>query len=315
MDLERLIKGIQNKRGEDRVFIAGGALQCPRIPTGIPSLDYILGGGIPQGRMIELFGSEGSGKSTLALHASARVTERNGVVLYVDAEHGSFDPHYASGVGVDLKRTIVSQPNTAEEAFNVMRDFVDMWEEKFPALVVLDSVAALSPEEEFESDVRKQTIGLLARFLTKALRQMIPRLDAKGIVLIGINQLREKVGVFGSTETTPGGRALKHFSSIRLRVESCGAIKTSEGVEGHRLEVVAVKNKVASPFRRTELRLIYGQGIDLKSDLLDFAVSKGVISEAGGWYTWRDKKWRRRELLEALEDETIQKELRRLLES
>ena len=258
------------------------------ISTGSLSLDMALGvGGLPKGRIVEIYGPESSGKTTLTLHAVAQAQKAGGVAAFVDAEH-ALDTSYAQRIGVDLEELLVSQPDTGEQALEI----VDMLVRSDAVnLVVVDSVAALTPKAEIEGDMGDHHVGLQARLMSQALRKLTGSIARSNCTVIFINQIRMKIGVmFGSPETTTGGNALKFYSTVRLDIRRIAAIKQSDEVVGNRVRVKVVKNKVAAPFRESEFDIMFGEGISRTGDVLDLAVNNEIVSKTGAWFSYKDQR-------------------------
>jgi recombination protein RecA len=287
--LEMALQRIEKSFGKGAVMQLGqGERQrIETISSGALSLDVALGGGIPRGRITEIYGSESSGKTTLALTIIAEAQKAGGLALFVDAEH-ALDVEYARALGVDVDRLYVAQPTTGEEALNIMEAMV---ESGAMDIVVLDSVAALVPKAEIEGDMGDSHVGIQARMMSQALRKLGGCISKTRTCAIFINQIREKIGVmFGNPETTPGGRALKFWASVRLEVRRGELLKTGTDAYGARTKVKVVKNKVAPPFKNAEFDMIFGKGISASGDLLDLAVEHDIVSKAGTYYNYKDTR-------------------------
>lgn len=288
--LDAALKKIEKNFGKGAVMRMGAKAdtQISTVPSGSLALDAALGvGGYPRGRIVEIYGPESSGKTTVALHAVAEVQKRGGTAAYIDAEN-AMDPAYAEALGVDIDSLILSQPNTGEEGLEIADTLISSGAID---IVVVDSVAALVPRAEIEGDMGDSHVGLQARLMSQALRKLSGTISKTKTIALFINQIREKVGVmFGNPETTPGGRALKFYSTIRLEVRRAEQIKQGSDVIGNRVKLKVVKNKVAPPFKVAEVDIMYGHGVSQTGELIDMAADKDIINKAGSWYSYGDDR-------------------------
>lgn len=289
--LESALAQIEKQYGKGSVMKLGDTdthMNIETIPTGSISLDVALGlGGIPKGRIVEVYGPESSGKTTVALHMVAEVQKRGGIAGFIDAEH-ALDPAYAKKIGVDIDNLYISQPDNGEQALEITETMV---RSGAVDIVIVDSVAALVPKAEIDGDMGDSHVGLQARLMSQALRKLTAVISKSNCIVIFINQLREKVGVmFGNPETTTGGRALKFYSSIRLDVRRIETLKQAGEVVGNRTRIKVVKNKIAPPFKEAEFDIMFGQGISREGDVLDLAAGEDIVIKSGAWYAYNDVK-------------------------
>ncbi|WP_176494720.1 recombinase RecA [Anaerocolumna aminovalerica] len=289
--LESALAQIEKQYGKGSVMKLGDTaahMNIETIPTGSLSLDIALGlGGVPKGRIIEVYGPESSGKTTVALHMVAEVQKRGGIAGFIDAEH-ALDPVYAKNIGVDIDNLYISQPDNGEQALEITETMV---RSGAVDIVIVDSVAALVPKAEIDGDMGDSHVGLQARLMSQALRKLTAVISKSNCIVVFINQLREKVGVmFGNPETTTGGRALKFYSSIRLDVRRIESLKQGGEIIGSRTRVKVVKNKIAPPFKEAEFDIMFGQGVSREGDVLDLAANENIIVKSGAWYAYNDVK-------------------------
>ena len=289
--LDAVLAQIEKSYGKGAIMKLGanaGNVDIEVIPTGCLALDLALGiGGLPRGRMVEIYGPESSGKTTVALHAVAQAQKAGGIAAFIDAEH-ALDPVYAKHLGVNLDELYVSQPDTGEQALDIVDSLV---RSSAVDIIVVDSVAALTPKAEIEGDMGESHVGLQARLMSQALRKLTAIVNKSKTCVVFINQLREKVGVmFGNPEVTPGGKALKFYASVRIDVRKTDILKDTEGAAGNRTKAKVVKNKLAPPFRQAEFDIMYGEGISQEGCIIDLGVQFDVIKKSGAWFSYNDNK-------------------------